>query len=177
MTQELPTLRGESPLLRAFVPADIGVLQEVARDPLIPKITTVPAPYDEATALGYIERQHDRLRTGEGYSFAISPGDQEHAVGQIGVWVADLSKGRATVGYWIARSARGAGLAGKALGLVSEWAFAALPIVRLTAYVEPWNLASVRTAESAGFHSEAMLRSWELIGGEPKDMLSMCRLR
>lgn len=91
--------------------------------------------------------------------------------------MADLAKGRATVGYWIAESARGNGLAGHALHLVSSWAFDILPLHRMTAYVEPWNVGSIRTAESAGFSSEALLRSWELVDGEPKDMLSMGKIR
>jgi [ribosomal protein S5]-alanine N-acetyltransferase len=177
VTSELPTLRGDSVLVRAFTHVDIGVLQEVAEDPIISKITTVPAIYDEATAIAYIERQHDRLRSGEGYSFAICRSDHEHAVGQIGIWLTDLAKGRATVGYWIAGSARGAGLAGRALSLVSGWAFEMLPVHRLTAYVEPWNVGSIRTAESAGYAVEGLLRHWELVDGEPKDMLSMYRFR
>jgi [ribosomal protein S5]-alanine N-acetyltransferase len=116
MTNELPVLRGNAVLLRQFVPTDAAILEEVALDPLIPKITTVPAVYSEASALAYIERQHHRLISGEGYSFAICRGPGHHAVGQIGVWLADLAKGRATVGYWVAASARGDGLAGRALG-------------------------------------------------------------
>jgi [ribosomal protein S5]-alanine N-acetyltransferase len=177
MTNELPVLRGKAVLLRPFEASDAAILEEVATDPLIPKITTVPAVYSEDAALAYIERQHDRLRSGEGYSFAISLGEGAQAVGQIGVWVPDLAKGRATVGYWVAASARGNGLAGKALDLVSSWAFENLPIHRLTGYVEPWNLGSIRTAESAGFQSEGLLRSWELVDGEPKDMVSLARFR
>jgi [ribosomal protein S5]-alanine N-acetyltransferase len=173
---ELPTLRAGRITLRPFEAADVVVLEEASADSLIPKITTVPSVYSDAAALAYIERQHDRHRTGEGFSFAICSDDYPHAVGQIGVWIADLAKGRATVGYWLGTSARGTGLCGRALELVSSWAFKALPIHRLTAYVEPWNIASIRTAEAAGFHSEGLLRAWELVDGEPKDMLSMLRL-
>jgi [ribosomal protein S5]-alanine N-acetyltransferase len=175
--KEMPVLRGDGVVLRAFASADVTLLEEVAADPLIPKISTVPAVYSETSALEYIERQHHRFRSGQGYSFVICSDEHACAVGYLGVWIADLAKGRATVGYWVAKSARGSGLCGWALQLVSSWAFEALPVHRLTAYVEPWNVASIRTAESAGFASEALLRSWELVGDEPKDMLSMSRLR
>jgi RimJ/RimL family protein N-acetyltransferase len=36
-------------------------------------------------------------------------------------------------------------------------------------FVEPWNIASARTAEFAGFRREAMLRGWERIDGVQKD--------
>jgi RimJ/RimL family protein N-acetyltransferase len=35
--------------------------------------------------------------------------------------------------------------------------------------VEPWNAASARTAEAAGFQREATLRGWERIDGEQRD--------
>jgi RimJ/RimL family protein N-acetyltransferase len=37
-------------------------------------------------------------------------------------------------------------------------------------YVEPWNVASIRTAEGAGFQREGLLRSWQEVGGVRKDM-------
>ena len=44
-----------------------------------------------------------------------------------------------------------------------------LAIPRLHLYVEPWNVASARTAEAAGFTREATLRGWERIDGEQHD--------
>jgi hypothetical protein len=41
-------------------------------DPLIPLITTVPVSGTAADARAFIARQHDRLATGAGYSFAIA---------------------------------------------------------------------------------------------------------
>lgn len=41
---------------------------------------------------------------------------------------------------------------------------------RLELYVEPWNMASARTATSAGFVREGLLRSWQKVGDERKDM-------
>jgi [ribosomal protein S5]-alanine N-acetyltransferase len=58
-------------MLRAFSPLDIPILEEAGADPSIPKITTVPATYIETAALAYIDGQHDRFRSGAGYSFAI----------------------------------------------------------------------------------------------------------
>jgi RimJ/RimL family protein N-acetyltransferase len=42
-------------------------------------------------------------------------------------------------------------------------------IPRLHLFVEPWNVASSRTAEAAGFRREALLRGWERIDGEQHD--------
>ncbi|MFF1460832.1 GNAT family N-acetyltransferase [Streptomyces sp. NPDC058330] len=37
--------------------------------------------------------------------------------------------------------------------------------------VEPWNTASLRTAESPGFRPEGPLRAWQRVGDERRDML------
>ena len=50
-------------------------------------------------------------------------------------------------------------------------------IDRLELYVEPWNVASIRTAERARFRREGMLRSWRCVGGQPKDMYMYSRVR
>jgi RimJ/RimL family protein N-acetyltransferase len=44
-------------------------------------------------------------------------------------------------------------------------------VPRLELHVEPWNTASIRTAEGAGYRREGLLRSWEAVGGERRDML------
>jgi RimJ/RimL family protein N-acetyltransferase len=49
------------------------------------------------------------------------------------------------------------------------FAFEKLAIPRVHLFVEPWNVASARTAESAGFRREATLRGWERIDGSQRD--------
>jgi ribosomal-protein-alanine N-acetyltransferase len=53
---------------------------------------------------------------------------------------------------------------------VVAFAFGELAIPRLHLFVEPWNVASSRTAEAAGFHREALVRGWERIDGEQRDV-------
>ncbi len=50
------------------------------------------------------------------------------------------------------------------------FAFDQLTIPRLHLFVEPWNVASSRTAEAAGFRLEATLRAWERIDDEQRDV-------
>jgi [ribosomal protein S5]-alanine N-acetyltransferase len=52
-----------------------------------------------------------------------------------------------------------------------------LSIPRLHLFVEPWNVASARTAEAAGFSREATLRGWERIDGEQRDADCFALLR
>jgi len=117
---ELPRLQGAPLLLRAFTSADAALVAEAGTDPLIPPITTVPtAPAGPAAVQAFIDRQHERARSGQGYSFVIADADTDVGLGQIGLW--PHGQGRASVGYWVAASARRQGVAHHALQVVSAW--------------------------------------------------------
>lgn len=63
------------------------------------------------------------------------------------------------MGYWLAPSARGRGLATRTVRLPAQWAFTRLSIARLELTCAPDNIASQRTAERCGFTREGVLRS------------------
>lgn len=152
-------------MLRPFGPADAPLVAEASTDPLIPLITTVPpAPADVADIAAFIDRQHDRARTGQGYSLAVADVATGAGLGQIGLW--PLDHGRASIGYWIVASARRRGLATEALQVISEWGLTLPGIARLELYVEPWNEGSWRAAERVGYRREGLLRSWQAVGDE-----------
>jgi [ribosomal protein S5]-alanine N-acetyltransferase len=172
----LPVLAAGPFRLRPFALSDLDVVRQAAADPLIPLITTVPAAFTEAEGRRFIERQWSRAEEGTGYSFAIADAITGRAVGQTGLWLRDISEGRASVGYWVAASARGRGVAACAVMALARWAHHELKIPRLELYVEPGNTASIRTAERAGFQREGLLRGWQEVGGERKDMFIYARL-
>ena len=161
-------------LLRPFRDTDVGMLRDLATDPYVPLIGSLPANASEQEALDFIERQHNRLETGVGYSFCVA-GDT--ALGTAGLWIADLAKGRATVGFTVAPFARRRGVAVKALGAVTAFGWTLSDLFRIELYVEPWNVGSVRTAEAAGYVREGLLRSHQPIGGRRADMLLYASLR
>ncbi len=161
-------------VLRPFEAADLALVREAATDPVIPSISSVPQEYTDDAGRAFIERQHRRAAAGDGFSFAIAEeaeSDQADAaaVGAIGLWLHEIDYGRASIGYWLVARARGRGLACHALRALVAFAFDELAIPRLHLFVEPWNVASARTAASAGFLREATLRGWERIDGEQRD--------
>jgi RimJ/RimL family protein N-acetyltransferase len=136
----------------------------------------VPAAFTEEAGRRFIERQWERAEQGTGYSFAIADADTDRPVGQAGLWLTDVSAGRASVGYWVVSSARGRRAAACGVRALTRWAHHDLRIPRLELHVEPWNTASIRTAEKAGFQREGLLRGWQEVGGERKDMYMYARL-
>lgn len=164
-------------VLREFRAEDAPVVAELSADPCVPLISALPPHATPRQALDYIDRQRRRLAEGTGFSFAIAEAGTGRAVGQIGLWLASLRRGRATAGYCVAPGARGAGLAAAALTALAEFAWTIPGLHRVELYIEPWNTGSVRTAERAGFTREGLLRSHQEIGGRRRDMLLYAAIR
>ncbi|PPF23787.1 MULTISPECIES: GNAT family N-acetyltransferase [unclassified Rathayibacter] len=172
---ELPELTGPRLHLRAWRASDVPAVQEASKDHYIPTITTVPTTIHPGEALAFVERQSARIRDRSAYVFAIAD-DSDSAVGHIGLFPLSTAGARASIGYWVLPSQRRRGYAAEALEILTAWARELDALDRLELYVEPWNTGSWRAAESAGYEREGLLRSWERIGGEPRDMFMYARL-
>ncbi|MEU1482607.1 GNAT family N-acetyltransferase [Streptomyces sp. NPDC005752] len=163
-------------VLRPWEMSDLPLVREAAEDDYIPLITTIPSPYSDGAAEAYVRRQWGRAAAGTGYQFAIARTRDRRPVGSIGLRLTDAAEGRATLDYWMAGPDRGQGVATAALRTVTRWALHDLRIPRLQVLVEPWNTASARTAERAGYRREGLLRGWREIGGRRRDMLIYAQL-
>jgi [ribosomal protein S5]-alanine N-acetyltransferase len=166
----VPVIEGKGVRLRPWLDRDASLVASVTSDPLIPLITTIPTTDSRAEVQAYLERQHGRLAEGSGYSFAIADPSTDEAVGSIGLWTRDIASGRASTGYWIGSPFRRRGYARDALRELTAWALSLPEVERLELYVEPWNEGSWRTAEAVGFQREGLLRAWQRVGDERKDM-------
>lgn len=173
----VPRLVADGLLLRPWELGDLPLVREASDDDYIPLVTTIPPLWSDEAGEAFVRRQWERAGSGSGYPFVIVRLADEQPLGSIGLWLEDLTEGRASTGYWLARSARGRGVAATALRMVARWAIDELRIPRLQLHVEPWNAASVRTAERTGFQREGLLRSWQQVGTQRRDMLMYSLLR
>jgi ribosomal-protein-alanine N-acetyltransferase len=162
--------------LRAFRSSDVPMVEELATDPYVPLIGSLPAHADTAAAAAWIGRQHARLAEGVGFSFCIAD-EQDQPLGFAGLWTRGLAGGRATAGYAVRASARGRGVATCALKAMTAFGWTLPDLHRIELYVEPGNLASRRTAERAGYLHEGVLRQHQEIGGSRRDMCLYAILR
>ena len=129
-------------------------------------IPPLPIPYTEDDAIAFIGAAQERLDQGS-MTFVIGEGPGAALRGSIGLRT--IAPGVAQTGYWVAPEARGRGLAGTALVLLSRWALATLPLIRLQLFADVDNPASMRVAERAGFAPEGTLRNWYDLRGERRD--------
>jgi RimJ/RimL family protein N-acetyltransferase len=160
------------PLGRDHLPA----LEELGSDPLVQRFTRVPDPFGPAEAewwLGLYERGWvDGSRAG----FAIVERERGEAVGMIAFVTLRLDAAEAEVGYIVAPSARGRGIAAHALQLITEWGFGQLALERIELRAELENPASLRVAERCGYVREGVLRHVHLKAGRRGDMAIYARL-
>lgn len=163
--------------LRAFRATDALMVQELSTDPYLPMIGSLDFNASRDQAVAYIDRQHDRLVSGAGFSFCVADAQTDESLGQAGLWLKELAAGRASAGYAIAPSARGRGRAAEALTAITTFGWSLARLYRIELYIEPWNVASQRTAEAAGYQREGLLRSHQEIGGRRVDMFLYASIR
>jgi ribosomal-protein-alanine N-acetyltransferase len=157
-------------VLRAFTDDDVPLAVELGADPYVKLIGTLVARPTAEQALEWVRRQQGRLAEGRGLSFVIADRGSGEAVGTIGLWLRELSQGRATAGFSVAPQHRGRGRATSAVRALLGFAWTVPGLHRVELYIEPWNTSSLRVAEAAGFEQEGFLHSHQEIGGRRRDM-------
>lgn len=169
-------LTGERVHLRRADERDIRLAQILSGDPYIPRIGSLPPNATDAQAREWVDHQRSSVERGAGFSFTIVDTGSDTPVGNCGVWLRELSNGRASAGYAVAPPYRGRGLAADALSVLTGFAAELSGLHRIELCIEPWNSASARTAEAAGYVREGLMRSHQWIGGQRRDMLLYARV-
>lgn len=115
---------------------------------------------------------------GSGTAGTDSSGGCEPVVlGQVGLRAVSLAEAQAHVSYWVLPTARGAGVAGRALSALTRWAFDALRLHRLVLLHSVGNQASCRVAGRAGYAAEGTMRGAGLHTDGWHDMHLHARVR
>ncbi len=147
--------------LRPFTDDDVPAVAAACHDPEIARWTLVPEPYSEEDAREFVQE------------FPTAQASVDAADGALlgAISLDPAGEGRGQIGYWVAREARGRGVATRALTLLSRWGLAQGGYSRVQLLTEPENVGSQRVAERAGFTNEGLLRSYAELKGSRRDML------
>ena len=146
-------LRDGDLVLRAWTEDDLEALVAAINDSEIAYwIPPIPYPYTEEDARAFLDGEV----APEEYRLAITLAGE--VVGGIGMGV-NSHDYRGTIGYWVARDARGRGTCTRALRLLAGHGLEELELQRLELITDPDNLASQRVAEKVGFQREGVLRA------------------
>ena len=112
---------------------------------------------DDAEARANIDRAARAWQDGTRAVFRIADAATDEVIGGINLRFGDDDI--AEISYFLRASARGRGLATRAVRLAARWAFDDLAIERIELRVHPENAPSRRVAERAGFSREGVERA------------------
>jgi RimJ/RimL family protein N-acetyltransferase len=136
---------------------DAEALYLECQDPEIQRWTGVPSPYLREHATQYLQRVVEEEEAGKARAFvAVDPKDT--VLGSFGVMELDVKPGYGEIGYWVAKSARGRGVASRAVTLLRDWSAAELGLELIELFIHVDNAGSRRVAESTGFLDTGELR-------------------
>lgn len=151
--------------------------RELSTDPYVPLVGSLPPNASLVEAADWVRRQQRRHAEGSALSFTIADRDSNEALGHCNLGLAKLRSGTATGGYAVRPSQRGKGIAQSALIALTTFGWSIPGLHRIELYIEPWNTASIRTAEAAGYVREQLLPKHQEIDGTQRDMLLYSRTR
>ena len=147
--------------LELLTAAHLDDMLAVAVDPDIVRYTRVPDPMPDGWIERWIASYDEGRRDGTREAFAIT--DEQGQFLGAGMAVHIDRPGRTVeLGYVVAPAARGAGVASRALGLLTDWAFAEVGALRIELRIAASNEASKRVAARASYRYEGTLRSLHL---------------
>jgi [ribosomal protein S5]-alanine N-acetyltransferase len=142
--------------LRDYIRADINRLVELANNKNVSRylVDTFPFPYTKPDAEYWIE-----TGCSENGNIVKVIEYQGEFVGSVGIkpqtgWKSHVAE----IGYWVAESYWGKGIASSALGMMTEIALEKLQNRKLFAPVFAPNIASMRVLEKCGYGLEGILR-------------------
>jgi len=128
-------------------------------DPDVIRFTRVPSSPGDGFAAEWIDAYVKAWEDGSRAGFAIVDAASGEFLGMAGLVQINLELGEGELGYIVAPTARGRGIAGRAIRLLAGWAFREVGLMRLEAWIDVANEPSKRVAERAGLTFEGVRRS------------------
>jgi RimJ/RimL family protein N-acetyltransferase len=136
---------------------DAEALYRECQDPDIARWTGVPSPYERRHADQYLARCVEEEAAGKTRAF-VAVDAEDRLLASISVMELDKAPGYGEIGYWVAKDARGKGVASRAVTLLRDWCAGELELELIELLIDGENLASQRVAESTGFLDTGELR-------------------
>lgn len=118
----------------------------------------IPHPYAAADADWWLNKRIEHTRQyGIEVTFAIRDAEGQ-LIGVVGADNCEPGAHQAEIGYWLTKAYWGRGIMTDVVRGFVTYAFAEFQVVRLTAHVFAFNIASARVLEKNGFKLEGLLR-------------------
>lgn len=172
------TLPGDGMLLRPWTAGDADQeMVDALNNPEIAEfLAGMPQPYTMDDAAWWVTEGAASAWANGGAAFSIRDRQTDRLLGGVGLADVRSDRKQGEIGYWVAPSARGRGVASEAARVLAEWCFAN-GLERLEILAAKENSASVRVAYAAGFAKEGMRReAGTTRDGGRRDLAAFVRL-
>ena len=165
----LPELAATRVSLRMLRDEDVPALFEIFGDVDAMKYWSWPAFTDIREAQRLLDDIRAYAAAGTLFQWGIARNDDDAVIGTATLYQIDKAHRRGEIGFALARTAWGQGLASEGVGRLIRYAFDDLQLNRLEADPDPQNTASIALLEKQGFKYEGLLRERYLLDGKPMD--------
>jgi RimJ/RimL family protein N-acetyltransferase len=142
-------LQGDGFVLREWTDDDVPAMIATIDEPDIARYTRLASPFDEVAAKTHLEKGRVNRTTGKAIQLAIAT-DAGALVGTMVLFRTD-DEDTGELGYTIAKTARGQGLAARALRVMTAYGYE-LGYTTLVLRIDEENAASQAVARKAGYH-------------------------
>ena len=152
-------------IARRFTPLDLDVFVAMRADPEVARFQNWEN-FTEDDGRAFLEWNAQRNPGEQGwFQFALERAEDRRFIGDCGLKISEADNRLAQIGYTLAPQYWSHGYAQEAVRALIDYAFSNFPIHRITASVDPRNVASVRVLEKSGFAKEAHFRQSEWFKG------------
>ncbi|HET9097670.1 MAG TPA: GNAT family protein [Candidatus Baltobacteraceae bacterium] len=161
--------------IRDWKRGDEWDLVQSANAPSVSRYLTdrFPSPYTLQDAYAWIDL-NEAKRNNTNFAIEVGGGVAGGIGYTLGTYEMRLT---ATMGYWLAQPFWGRGIATAALKTLTEHAFKAHALRRISSVVMAPNTASARVLEKAGYVREGIMRNGVVKSGEVYDLLLYAMVR
>jgi RimJ/RimL family protein N-acetyltransferase len=176
LTQPSPPLADGVVRLEQLGERYVADFERLIADPDVVRNTRVPTNVEAGFGATWLDRYVQGWRDGSRAGFAVLS-EADEFLGFVGIVDLDLDRQQGEIGYVVTREARGRGVAGRALRLVTDWALGDLGLERVELHIDPGNEPSIRVAERIGYVREGVLRSVHFKDDRRQDIAMYSLLR
>jgi RimJ/RimL family protein N-acetyltransferase len=170
------TNRSPDTRLVPFDESHLAGFEALLEDPDVLRFTRVPVPVPPGFPGLWLGNYEEGRRQGTSEAFAIVDSENGEFLGIAVAPRIDRDGSTAELGYVVAPASRGRGVATRALGLLTDWAFGTLGALRAELVISVENQASKQVAERSGYRREGVLRSTHFKQGIREDIEMWSRL-
>jgi RimJ/RimL family protein N-acetyltransferase len=164
-----PPLADDAVRLEPMRHEDHAEFLQLVGDEAIEAFTRIPSDADAPWVARWIARYESGWDDGTCAGFTIRDARDSSALGFAAFVQLDLEAREGEIGYLVLPAARGRGIAGRAVLLLTRWGFDELRLERLELRIDVANVASERVAERCGYRRDGVLRNMHFKEGRRAD--------